>query len=83
MLKKDITTASGTEPGSDNIEQSSSETAYTMTSPFLPGDNTEQSVCVGGGGAFSSLARILGVIEHSFPACAFFFFLRWRLARAH
>ena len=29
--------------------------------------------------AFSSLARIWGVYDHSFPACAFFsFFFKWR-----
>ena len=34
--------------------------------------------------AFSSPARILGgMFDHSFPACAFFFFIKWRLFRAH
>ena len=74
MRKKDITTASGTEPGSDNIEQSSSETAYTMTSPFLPGDNTEQSVCVGGGGGFFLACEDFRSDRTFIPRLRFFFF---------
>ena len=32
----------------------------------------------------SSFARIFGrMLYHSFPACAFFFFFKWRSARAH
>ena len=40
----------------------------------------------GGGGvvAFSSRARIfLRIFNNSFPVCAFFFFLKWRLARVN
>ena len=40
----------------------------------------------GGLVSLSSLARIFGrMFNNSFPACAafFFFFLKWRLARAH
>ena len=33
--------------------------------------------------AFSWHARILGEGYHSIPACAFFFFLKWRLVRAY
>ena len=39
----------------------------------------------GGGGGFLLACEDLGrMFDHSFPVCAFFFFfLKWRLARAH
>ena len=38
----------------------------------------------GGGGGFLPAGEDLGkMFDHSFPACAFFFFFKWRLGRAH
>ena len=68
------------------------EIIYSLTKETRRADNCkimfiEGSVSIGGRGAcrlfFRACEDLGSVFDHSFPAFAFFFFLQWRMDRAH
>ena len=46
-------------------------------------DTKDVVVVAGGSGVFLTCKDFGRMFDHSFPTCAFFFFFKWRLVRAH